>query len=192
MRLFVGIDIDEAIRESLVRYVARLQCRVPEVRFVSARNYHVTLKFLGETTKVDEVREALRKVKISQFEIALRGTGFFPTERAPRIFWAGIHAGDELRELATAVSWMLADLGFEAEASFKPHLTLARSGSGRPKPKPGDKVEPLLKRVHEVITAEPEAEFGTMTAREFCLFESKLLPTGAQYSKVERYELAAR
>lgn len=191
MRLFVGIDIDEAIRENLVRYVARMKQRVPDVRFVPAASYHVTLKFLGETSKFEEVRQALRKIELPQFEMAVRGTGFFPNERAPRIFWAGIHAGDELRELATAVSWMLADLGFEAEASFKPHLTLARSGSGRPMPKSGDKVNPKFQRLREVTASEPEAQFGTMTAREFYLFESKLSPQGAQYSKVERFGLAA-
>ena len=192
MRLFVGIDIDEAIRENLVRYVARMKQRAPDVRFVSAASYHVTLKFLGETSKVEEVRQALRKIELPQFEIAVRGTGFFPNERAPRIFWAGIHAGDELRELATAVSWMLADLGFEAEASFKPHLTLARSGSGRPKPQAGDKANPKFQRLRELTASEPEVQFGTMTAREFFLFESKLSPQGAQYSKVERFGLAAR
>ena len=192
MRLFVGIDIDEAIRENLIGYVARLKQHAPDVRFVSAASYHVTLKFLGETPKVEEVRQALRKVELPQFDIAVRGTGFFPNDRMPTIFWAGIEAGDELRELATGVSWMLADLGFEAETSFKPHLTLARSGSGRPKPKSGDKANPKFQRLRELTASEPEVQFGTMTAREFYLFESKLLPHGAQYSKVERFGLAAR
>jgi 2'-5' RNA ligase len=33
-------------------------------------------------------------------------------------------------------------------------------------------------------------EFGRMTTREFCLYESKLSPTGAQYAKMARYSLS--
>jgi 2'-5' RNA ligase len=192
MRLFVGLDLDDAIRKRLVEYVRRLKPQVPDVRFVSTATYHVTLKFLGETHKLEEIRQALGKIEMPQFQLSVRGTGYFPDERHPRVFWAGIEAGDELRELATAVSWMVAELGFEQENSFKPHLTLARSGSGRPQPRSGDKANPRFQRLRELTATEPQVEFGTMTAREFFLYESKLTPLGAQYSKVERYELLAR
>ena len=192
MRLFVGLDLDIAIRERLEMFVQRLKQQAPGIRFVSPDTYHLTLKFLGETNKVDEIRSALRKIEIPQFEVKVCDTGFFPNERAPRVFWAGIEAGEELRELATAVSWVLADLGFEAEASFKPHLTLARSGSGSPKPKAGDAANPKLKRLRELTASEPTIQFGTMTAREFFLYESRLSPQGAKYFKVDRYNLIAR
>jgi RNA 2',3'-cyclic 3'-phosphodiesterase len=192
MRLFVGLDLDAPILERLNEYVRRLKQKVPDVRFVSPETYHVTLKFIGETQKRSEIDKALRKLELPQFDMSIRGTGFFPNDRAPRVFWAGIEAEPELRELATGVSWILADLGFEAESSFKPHLTLARSGSGSPRPKSGDRLNPKMKRLVELTASEPHIEFGTMTAREFYLYESKLSPQGAKYSKVERYELVAR
>jgi 2'-5' RNA ligase len=52
-------------------------------------------------------------------------------------------------------------------------------------------VNPKLKRIAQLTASEPNVEFGTMTAREFYLYESKLSPQGARYSKVERYELLA-
>jgi 2'-5' RNA ligase len=192
MRLFVGLDLDAEIRERLVEYVHRIKPRAQGVRFVSTDTYHVTLKFLGETNNLDAIRKSLSQVEVNQFDLSVRGTGFFPDNRAPRVFWAGIEAGDELRELATAISWNVAELGFEQESSFKPHLTLARSGSGNPKPLSGDKVNPNFKSLRELTASEPPVEFGTMTAREFFLYESKLTPRGPQYSKVERYELVAR
>jgi RNA 2',3'-cyclic 3'-phosphodiesterase len=192
MRLFVGLDLDAPILERLNEYVRRLKQKVPDLRFVSPETYHVTLKFIGETQKRSEIDKALRKLELPQFDMSIRGTGFFPNDRAPRVFWAGIEAEPELRELATGVSWILADLGFEAESSFKPHLTLARSGSGSPRPKSGDRLNPKMKRLVELTASEPHIEFGTMTAREFYLYESKLSPQGAKYSKVERYELVAR
>jgi len=192
MRLFVGIDIDQAIRENIERFVSELKQKAPNVKFVSPQSYHITLKFLGETAKVAEIRAALKRVEVRPFEIKFCGTGFFPDDRHPRVFWAGIEAEPELRELATAVSWVLADLGFEEETSFKPHLTLARAGSGSPRPKPGELANPKLKPLRELTASGPQVEFGTMTAREFYLYESKLTPRGAQYSKVDRYELVAQ
>ena len=192
MRLFVGIDIDREIRENIERFVSQLKQKAPNAKFVSPQSYHVTLKFLGETAKVAEIRAALKQIEIPHFKIRFCGTGFFPDERHPRVFWAGIEAEPALRELATAISWVLADLGFEEEASFKPHLTLARAGSGSPTPKAGEVANPKLKPLRELTASGAEVEFGTMTAREFFLYESKLTPRGAQYSKVDRYELVSQ
>ncbi len=188
MRLFVAIDIEEAIRERLAEYVARLKQRGAGARFVSALSYHVTLKFLGETQKKEEIVAALREVKVEPFDIAIRGVGFFPHERSPRVFWAGIEAGPQLRELADWTASAVEPLGFGKESAFKPHLTLAREGSGNPHRKARG-ADASLVRVHEIIASEPEAEFGTMTAREFFLFESRLKPSGAEYTKLERFEL---
>ena len=36
----------------------------------------------------------------------------------------------------------------------------------------------------------PTPDFGTMTAHEFCLYESKLTPAGARYTKLARFPLS--
>ena len=64
---------------------------------------------------------------------------------------------------------------------FKPHLTLARAGSGRPRPVPGERAAPALQPVRAKLESLGPLEFGTMTAHEFYLYESKLSPSGAQY-----------
>lgn len=190
MRLFVGLDIDEPIRERLTQLVQRLQQRVPDVRFVHPDTFHVTLKFLGETGKVEQLKQALANVRCPQFDINFSGTGFFPGLKNPRIFWAGIHAGEELPALAAAIDAAAEPLGFEREKGpYKPHLTLSRSGSGRPHPKPGDRTNPKFERLQQVLAQHPQPEFGTMTAREFFLYESKLGPGGAKYFKIARYPL---
>lgn len=190
MRLFVGIDIDEAIRQNISRFVDNLRRQAPDVRFVGPETYHITLKFIGETGEFDGIREALRSATVPAFDITFRGTGFFPNAKSPRIFWAGIHAGPQLAELAATVSSALEPLGFESERGpYRPHLTLARSGSGSPSPRPGDRANPKFQRIQQVLASGEEIDFGTMTAREFFLYESKLSPRGAQYFKRERYEL---
>ena len=67
MRLFVALDIDEAIQQRLDDYVRTLQPRLPGVRFVRSNTYHVTLKFLGEVRSADAVRARLREVRAAGF-----------------------------------------------------------------------------------------------------------------------------
>ncbi len=192
MRLFVAIDIDEAIRARISDYVARLKERGAGARFVSPASYHITLKFLGETNRRDEIVAALRETRVERFELSLRGTGFFPNERSPRVFWAGIEAPANLAQLAERISAAMEPMGFRREGAFKPHLTLARSGSGSPHQMAKGRSVPGFERVRELIRSEAQPEFGTMSADDFYLFESRLKPTGAEYLKLEKFELAHR
>ncbi len=189
MRLFVALDIDEAIQQRLDDYVRTLQPRLPGVRFVRSSNYHVTLKFLGELKSAEPVRERLRGIRREQFEIAVHGVGFFPTARAARVFWAGIEAAG-LAPLALAVEESLETLGFPREKEFHPHLTLARNGSGRPRPVRGERPPEAFAQLARIVESSKPPEFGTMTAREFFLYESKLSPSGPSYYKLESFGLA--
>lgn len=190
MRLFVALDIDSGIRQRIAEFSAQMRAIAPGVRWVGAETFHVTLQFLGETKKLDEIQAALRPVKGSPIDLSFRNAGFFPTPRAPRVFWVGIEAGKHLQELVTAIGQALMPLGFERDAGpYKPHLTIARAGSGRPSPVRGERTTPALQQVRMNLETMPPPEFGTMTAREFYLYESKLLPAGAKYTKLARYPL---
>jgi 2'-5' RNA ligase len=195
MRLFVAIDIDESIRQRLDDYTQRMKPRVPGVRFVAPGNYHVTLKFLGEVAamRLPELKAALGAIRYPSFSLNVRGVGFFPNHRAPRVLWAGIgHAGGEsagLAGLARQVQQALEPLGFAPEQDFRAHLTLARNGSGRPRPVHGERAPEAFAQLSRLVTAGAPPEFGTMTAREFFLYESRLSPAGAVYTRLEGFGL---
>jgi 2'-5' RNA ligase len=189
MRLFIALDIDEAIQQRLDDYVRTLLPRFPGVRFVRSSNYHVTLKFLGDVLKAEAVRERLRQIHPPAFELSVRGVGFFPDARAPRVFWAGVEA-PPLDGLAQSVGQSLEALGFAQENSFHPHLTLARNGSGRPRPVRGERPPQAFAQLARHVASSPAPEFGTMSAREFFLYESRLSSNGALYCKLEGFELA--
>src|SRR4051794_28862861 len=191
MRLFVGLDIDEPIRERIRSYIESLRPLVPEIRFVAPESLHATLKFIGEfpEQRLDELKSALADVGGSAFQLSFRGNGFF-TPRSPRVFWVGIDAGHELRALASAVDAATAKVGVaHEEREFSPHLTLARTGSGRPQGAKRDRVKPVMYELRARLEAAPQPDFGTMTAREFFLYESKTLASGAQYRKLARFAL---
>ena len=190
MRLFVAIDLDETIRQKIVRFVEGVAGFAPDVRWMKPEALHLTLKFIGELpdAKLEELQAALSAVKLAAFDISFRETGFFPTPKAARVFWVGVHAEARLPKLAATVDNAVATLGVEREArAYTPHLTLARAGSGRPSRGKEDKLNNRFQKLRERLEKMPPPEFGTMTAREFFLYQSKLSPRGSEYTKLERF-----
>lgn len=190
MRLFVALDIDPEIRHRIAQFRDQMRSLAPDVRWVGPETFHITLQFLGETDRLDDIRKALEQVREAQVPLTFRGAGFFPNPKSPRVFWVGIESDENLQQLANSIGTALRPLGFERDAGpYKPHLTLARRGSGRPNSRRGDQLAPGLLAVRVKVESLPPLDFGTMTAREFCLYESKLSPKGAQYTKLSRYAL---
>jgi 2'-5' RNA ligase len=191
MRLFIALDIDESIRERIAGFRDQMRRLAPDLRWVGPETFHITLQFLGETKKLDEIRSALQPLKLRPVSLAFRGAGFFPDSTAPRVFWIGIVSDQNLQTLATEVAKAVLPLGFESDAtSFMPHLTLARSGSGRPRPVRGERSAPGLQQVGAHLETLPPPDFGTMTAHEFILYESHLSSAGPRYEKHARFPLA--
>jgi RNA 2',3'-cyclic 3'-phosphodiesterase len=193
MRVFVALDIDDAIRQRLQLFLDGVRGFAPDARWVRPESVHVTLKFIGEksTEAVAEIKQALGGIRAGVVEISFRGYGFFPTARAPRVFWVAIEAGPQLATLAKSVDEAVATLGIpKEEHAFSPHLTLARrGGSGAPGWRKGDAPNQSFQRLQEKLAAMPAPEFGTMTAREFFLYESQLGRGGSRYTKLAGFGL---
>lgn len=192
MRLFVALDIDAAIRERIALFLEGVRQFAPHVRWARPEALHLTLKFIGEmdAARLDDVRRALAQVQGEATEVRFRETGFFPTAKSARVFWVGVKADARLASLAHAVEDALERLGVEREQrAFSPHLTLARTGSGRPSRGREDSANPTFKRLQEKLAALPAPDFGAMTAREFFLYQSKLSPAGAQYTQLAGFAL---
>jgi RNA 2',3'-cyclic 3'-phosphodiesterase len=194
MRIFIALDIDDAIRERLQLFIDGVRGFAPDARWVRPESLHVTLKFIGNKSneEAEEIRQALTHIQAGATEIYFRGYGFFPTAKAPRVFWVGVEAGSKLAALAKSVDEATAALGVpKEEHAFSPHLTLARrGGSGAPRWRKGDAPNQSFQRLQEKLAAFPAPEFGTMTAREFFLYESHLGRGGSRYTKIARFGLA--
>jgi 2'-5' RNA ligase len=190
MRLFVAIDLEDPIRQKVVRFVEGVTGFAPEVRWMKPDALHLTLKFIGEfpEAKLGNLKAELANVQSEPFDVSFAGTGFFPTAKSARVFWVGIKADERLANLAAAVDDAVAKLGAEREArAYTPHLTLARAGSGRPTHGKEDQPANRFQKLRERLEKMPPPEFGTMTAREFYLYQSKLSPRGSEYTKLERF-----
>src|SRR6202050_1558123 len=128
MRLFVALDIPDAVRRALRELMARLKSECAGARGVRPEGRQITLKFLGETDepKPDSIRAALSTIHSGQtIESNFRGIGFFPNEFHPRVVWCGIESSSNLPQLASGVDSALQPFGFPAEPP--PSSLIARS-----------------------------------------------------------------
>lgn len=179
MRLFTAIDLPSDILLRLERLLSALR---PEalIKWNPLDNLHITTKFIGEwpESRLDELHEALASVASRDlFDIELKGLGWFPHERAPRVFWAGVHGGDRLRTLVRDTEDGLLPLGIKKEdREYSPHLTLARIKSPVP-------LHRLRQRVHEM----KPAEFGTFPVSSFSLYRSDPGSNASIYRKLSDY-----
>jgi 2'-5' RNA ligase len=99
-----------------------------------------------------------------------------------------------MAELADTIDQGTAELGIPREdRPYSPHLTLARArgGSGSPKWRKDDKPNTVFRMLEERLAAMGDLDFGTMMAREFVLYQSKLAPAGSKYSTLQRLPLLA-
>jgi RNA 2',3'-cyclic 3'-phosphodiesterase len=183
VRLFIAMEIPEQIRAVFAALLKEFHKIAPQAKWVRAENLHVTLKFLGETPpeKLGVVKGALASVRSPEpVRLEFRGLGFFPNERRPRVFWAGMESSANLKTLAADIDQAEHHLGFPLEdRPFTPHLTLARFDP------PG-----ITPKLREAIQVKSTQNFGTLTAPDFHLIESKLKPSGAEYTTVQTVRFA--
>src|SRR5688500_13131912 len=91
-RLFVAVDIGDAVRREAARVITALAMKLeaaktpPRVTWVKPAALHVTIKFLGEVEpeEVERLRRSLAPpMALAPFDIAWRGIGTFPNNRQP-------------------------------------------------------------------------------------------------------------
>jgi 2'-5' RNA ligase len=181
MRLFTGLDLPAHVSASLENLLETLR-PMARVRWSPVDNLHITTKFIGDwpPDRLREMRSALARVAGREpIPVAVRGLGWKPTPRNPRLFWAGVEA-PLLGDLAHDIDNALLNLDVAPEhRPYNPHLTLARIG----KPVP---LEAVLKR----IAGLPSTNFGSFEADRFYLYDSKPGPRGSVYTKLAEFPFA--
>jgi len=136
-RLFVAIELDDAVRGVLGHARTRLARACEGVRWVKPELMHLTLRFLGDVADEDvaEVCGAVGDVArdCEPFGFELGSAGCFPRRGPVRAMWVGVDepAGALIR-CAAAVSQAMETLGFEPDRQgFSPHITIGRARADR-------------------------------------------------------------
>lgn len=124
MRTFIAIKLPENIKD----YLKELQKELSGMKGSLVKDFHLTLKFLGEVSedKIEKIKERISEIKFEPFKINLSKLGFFPTESYIRVVWVGLGPEDKVVELQKKVDEAMKEFGFKDDFKFKSHLTLAR------------------------------------------------------------------
>jgi 2'-5' RNA ligase len=180
MRLFVALDLPPALR---TRLGTLSHHGIPGARWVPEENYHVTLRFIGETPawQAEEIDHALASLRAPGFALSLAGIGSFGGKGGRSItLWAGVERSPALDHLRAKVETALQRIGLEPERRrFAPHVTLARLDNP-----PQAKLASWL-QAHSLFRAEP------VMVEHFTLFSSLLNKDHAVYTPEAEYALAA-
>jgi 2'-5' RNA ligase len=190
MRLFIGVELPDAVKEMAAKQLDDVKERVRKaapsaaIRWVEAANLHITLWFIGEVdeTRADALRSSMQPpFATPRFDVKLEGLGAFPPGGTPRVIWIGMTAGREpLVALHGEIRDRLAPLGYEPEARpFSPHLTVARVKDIR---------AGGAKAVRAVLASQPVV-LERYTQAAVTLFRSRTSPKGAQYESLLRVPL---
>jgi 2'-5' RNA ligase len=185
MRLFIAVNLPASVRDSIQSAIDEFPVRNPPWRWVGPENWHLTLKFLGETKpdRLDALNAALTAAaaRHSAFDMSLGPFGGFPNLRNPRVLFYDIERGASslealARDVNTAVERATA-LPPETRR-FHAHATVARVK---------DRLSPEISSRLARVPRLPEA---VIRVDSFELMESRLQRTGAVYSVVKEFALS--
>jgi 2'-5' RNA ligase len=189
VRLFVGVELDQAQRRACATAIGDLQRQLSKVRnfivrWIPEENLHLTLWFLGEIK--DEAAASLMDTlrtswTIEPFNLAIGGSGAFPPSGPPRILWFGVTQGaasleGTYRDLAAR----FAPLGYEPERRpYHPHVTIGRI----------KEIDRTGSRKLREVLRDHDFTAGCQPVTALTLFQSRLSPHGARYEPLLRVPL---
>lgn len=173
IRAFLALPLPQALADLLVPAQAAL--RLP--RPVPARDFHVTLAFLGDQREdlLEELHLALEALRLPAPLLALDGLGVM----GDRVIHAAIRPDPGLERLQARVAQAARGLGMVLERRrFRPHVTLGRG----PLPDP----QTLARAIERAGPVTSPA----VPAPVLALYRSRLRPEGPLYDVLAEYPLA--
>lgn len=132
-RSFIALGPDAPTRARLAQAGASL----PPAR-LHAADLHLTIAFLGALTEqqATQLHAALRPLARRLPDLDEQGWALWPGTARPRVAVATFGLPAQLRELVQATQDTLRTMGLPVEdRPYRPHVTLARLGQGRPAPR---------------------------------------------------------
>ena len=90
MRVFLAVEIsNDKILKNIQTFQKNVQIGAKPTKI---DQIHFTLKFLGEIdeSKCEQVKDTIKKISFSSFDLSLKGVGGFPNLKNPRVIWIGI------------------------------------------------------------------------------------------------------
>jgi RNA 2',3'-cyclic 3'-phosphodiesterase len=180
MRAFIAVDASSGAIASLQSEImSGAGWSARDVKPVETQNFHFTLVFLGEKSDSDiaRIKDKMAEMRFEPFTLNYVGVGAFPKPASARVVWIGVdpEGGQRLTELANDVITKMAELGFQTDKPFSPHLTIFRA-RGRPI------------QMSDISAKYQGRTFGSDLIDRVHLKKSDLAPSGPVYSNIYTVE----
>ncbi len=179
LRTFFACRISEENLAQIDHLLINLKSQIPgAVKWVSTKNIHLTLKFLGEFKQSDvETIKALLAKNLAgspSFPAAIHNMGAFPSLSKPQVIWLGLEADPALYKLIETLEQNCAQLGYPKEKrAFAAHITIGRM---RQSASPSDKT-----LIAEVLRKQQSLTIGQQSIDALHFIKSELTPRGPVY-----------
>jgi 2'-5' RNA ligase len=127
MRLFTAVTLNDSVKDRLCDAIDALRAKSVRGNFTRRENLHLTLVFIGETAKNEEIRGAMDTLAVPAFTLTIGGIGRFKREGGD-LYWAGVQQSEPLNAAYETLTASLRQMGFSMESrGYRPHLTLGRT-----------------------------------------------------------------
>ena len=131
MRVFIAIRFSQAFKEPIFEAQNALRDNGVRGNFTLPENLHLTLAFIGETDRVEDIKAAVKEVAFEPFEIKTGRLGCF--NGRSKVIWLGIDGEKKLKAITAELRKNLDIRGIDyAKGRFQPHITLVRQPSDMP------------------------------------------------------------
>lgn len=187
MRLFIALELADALREHLSRLQSLLRPVFSAASWVRPENLHLTLKFLGQVPDGDVPALCTTLERLAPtppLRLTASAAECFPAQGRVRVVGIGL-AGDidPLLQLQSAIDAACHSCGHPLESRrFTPHITLARGRTPLPAA-----IRSEIDRAVRQLGPPP-----VMHVTEFVLVQSQPGPQGSRYSAAARFPLAGK
>lgn len=180
IRAFFGIPIPPDV----TRMLTGVQAGLDFGRIVPPENFHITLAFLGEHPEpvLEDVHTLLDGFRFDPVDVVIRGLGVFGGEK-PRSVFAEVTPSRALTAVRKRVRTAAREAGIElAREQYRPHVTLARFGTGL--------VGPDVLELQAFISARMGRSSADFQMTGFNLYESRLGSSAPHYDVLAEYPAA--
>lgn len=132
---FIGLSIPKDIQDFLFSWRTRSGEILPFKTWVGNGDYHITLLFLGSTSRQqkDALIQSLMKTADTHpgFDLQLSFLQGFGKPESPRVLWLGVNESLPLKQLQANIASRCQHLGFRLDQRpYRPHITIAKQWRG--------------------------------------------------------------
>lgn len=181
-RLFIAFPATTPLAETFMPSLKKLKVSADrdeiEAKWVPAKNYHLTVVFLGDTPleKIDQLHAPIQACadQLTPFELSVSGINAFPSQFEARTLWIGVQQKKNLPGIEEMVRTAL-NVGPD-QHDFTPHITIAKIRK--------------TKSCKNLLSPFARKDFGKILVDRFVLFESTRQNNMSVYTPLHEYLFA--